>query len=63
MDIEIFILGEVRERQVSYAITCLWNLKRDTSEPIYKTEKTYRHREETCGCQGVGGREWDGLGV
>ena len=19
--------------------------------------------EQTCGCQGVGGREWDGLGI
>ena len=27
-----------RERQISYDITYMWNLKYDTSEPIYKTE-------------------------
>ena len=29
------------------------------------TEKkqTHGHREQTCGCQGGGGREWDGLEV
>ena len=25
--------------------------------------QTHRHREQTCGCQGGGEREWDGLGV
>ena len=25
--------------------------------------KTHRHREQTCGCQEGGEREWDGLGV
>ena len=28
-----------------------------------KQKQTHRHREQTCGCQGRGGREWDGLGV
>ena len=27
------------------------------------TEQTHRHGEETCGCQGGGGKEWHGLGV
>ena len=27
-----------RERQISYDITYLWNLKNNTSELIYKTE-------------------------
>ena len=26
----------------------------DTNELIYKTETDYKHREQTCGCQGVG---------
>ena len=26
------------ERQISYAITSMWNLKCDTNEPIYETE-------------------------
>ena len=28
-----------RERQISYAITYMWNLKNDTNELIYKTER------------------------
>ena len=35
----------------------MWNLKYDTNEIIYETEtdsETQRHREQTCGCQGVG---------
>ena len=27
-----------RERQILYDITCMWNLKYDTNEPIYETE-------------------------
>ena len=38
---EIVILSEVksqRERQVSYNITYMWNLKYGTNEPIYRIE-------------------------
>ena len=28
-----------------------------------KQKQTHRHREQTCGCQGGGGKKWDGLGV
>ena len=39
MDLETVILSEVRERQISYDITYMWNLKKDgTNELIYKTE-------------------------
>ena len=38
MDLEIIILIE-RERQIPYDITYMWNLKYDTNELIYKTEK------------------------
>ena len=38
------------ERQISYDITYMWNLKYDTNELIYKTE-TYRHRKQTYGYQ------------
>ena len=37
-----------RERQISYDITYVGNLKYDTSELIYKTETD--SREQTCGC-------------
>ena len=36
--LEIIILSEVRERQISYDITYMWNLRYDTIEPIYETE-------------------------
>ena len=40
MNLKITILNEVsqRERQISYDITYMWNLKNDTNELIYKTE-------------------------
>ena len=38
MDLEIFTLSEVKEKQISYGITYMWNPKIGTNEPIYKTE-------------------------
>ena len=39
MDLEIIILSEARQRQVSYAIAYMQNLKKNgTNELIYKTE-------------------------
>ena len=41
MQLEIIILSEVkseRKRKIPYDITCMWNLKYDTNEPIYETE-------------------------
>ena len=39
MKLEIIILNEVRERQISYDMTHMQNLKKnDTNELIYKTE-------------------------
>ena len=26
-------------------------------------KQTHTHKEQTCGCQGGGKREWNGLGV
>ena len=40
MDLEIIILSvnkSDRERQISYAVTYMWNLKNKTNELIYKT--------------------------
>ena len=28
-----------------------------------KQEQPHRHRKQTCGCQGGGGKKWDGLVV
>ena len=40
MGLEIIVLSEVNqtERQMSYDITYMWNLKYDTNEPIYEAE-------------------------
>ena len=37
MDLEI--MKSDRERQISYDIICMWNLKNYSNELIYKTEK------------------------
>ena len=40
MDLEIIILmKQVREKQTSYDSTQKWDLKHDTNELIYKTER------------------------
>ena len=38
IDLEIIILSEIKQRQISYDITYMWNLKYDTNEHIYETE-------------------------
>ena len=41
MNLEIIILSEFksdRERQISYGIAYMWNVKKGTKELIYKTE-------------------------
>ena len=39
MQVEIIILSEVRERQIPYDITYMWNLKDDTNKLICETER------------------------
>ena len=56
MDLEILTLNAVRERQISYNITFMWNLKYDTHEPT-KYKQIHRHRKQTYGYQREGG--WD----
>ena len=66
MDLEIIMLSEVSHtmgHQHPMLSLIYWNLKCGTDEPITKQKQTHRHGEQTCGCQGVVGREWDGLGV
>ena len=38
IDLEIIILSEVRQRQISYDITYMWNLKNSTNQFIYETD-------------------------
>ena len=36
VDLEIIIVSEVRERQIPYDITYMWNLKYNTNQYIYE---------------------------
>ena len=38
MDLEIILLSEVSQMQISYDITYMQNTKNDTNESIYNTE-------------------------
>ena len=58
MELETLIPSEVkseRERQIPYDITYMWNLTYGTNEPFHRKEN-YGLGEQTCGCQGGGGR-------
>ena len=51
MDLEISILSEVRQRQISYDLTYMWNLekKKDENELATKQRQTHRLRAQICG--------------
>ena len=57
VDLEIIILGEVRERQITYDITYMWNLNYDTNL-FTRLKQTHRHKKQTYGHQS-GKRVWD----
>ena len=38
IELEIIILSEVRQRQIPYSITYMWNLKYDLNKHIYETK-------------------------
>ena len=45
-----------REKQTPSDSTYVWNLKYGTCEHISKTDSD---REQTCGCKGQGGKDWE----
>ena len=53
MNLQIIILSEViRQRQVSYDIVYMWNLKKKIQMNLFtKQKQTHRHRKQTYGCQ------------
>ena len=61
MDLEIIILSEVSQRQISYGITYMCKLKNDTNE-LTKQKQTHRLRKQTCGYQRGKVRGRDKLG-
>ena len=57
MDPEVIILNEVRERQISYDITNIWNLKIMIQMSLFKNRNRLRRRKETYWLpKGMGGR-------
>ena len=65
MDLEIVILSEVKsdtERQISYDIAYLWNLKKRVQMNLFtKQKQSHGCRKQTYGYQGISG-ERDKLG-
>ena len=53
MNLEIIIANEVIERQVSYDITYMWNLKYNTDELIWKIDLENK-------CMATKGKRWEG---
>ena len=49
-----------RERQISYDIIYMWNLKYDTNELNLNELLYVRRREQTCSCQGDWLEGWIG---
>ena len=41
MDLEITMLSEVNQRQLSYDISYMWNLKNDTNELTYEIRNRF----------------------
>ena len=64
MELETHMKGikSERERQIPYDITYIWNLIYGTKEPFHRKEN-HGLGEQTYGCQGGKGRDWEGLGV
>ena len=46
--------SEVRERQLPYDITHMWNLKYDTNESIFETDTQSGTKGQTGGQGGIG---------
>ena len=65
MDLEIIILSEVsqKERQITYDITYMWNLKHDTNDHIYETEIVLQMQRTDSWLpkeiEGRGGKDWE----
>ena len=66
MQPEILILSEVSQKKKDkyYMLSLICGIKNMVQMNLStKQEQIHKHREQTCGCQGGGGREWDRLGV
>ena len=61
IDLEMIILSEISQRQMSYAITYMWGLKYDRNEPISDTKTG--QRTFSWFLRGKWGWRGEGLGV
>ena len=58
MDLEGIMLSEIRERQMLYDFTHMWNLRNKTNRKKIQTKKqTLNYREQTDGYQRGGGEK------
>ena len=65
MQLEILILSEVnqKEKDKYHRLSLACEIENVAQMNLStKQKQTHRHREQTCGCQGMG-KELDGLGV
>ena len=65
VELETFILSVVRQKEKEkYHMMPLISglLIYSTNEPFHRKE-THGLGEQTCGCWGWGGGDWDGLGI
>ena len=60
IDLEMIILSEISQRQMSYAITYMWGLKYDRNEPISDTKTGQRTFSWFLrGSGDGGGKDWE----
>ena len=60
IDLEMIILSEISQRQISYAITYMWDLKYDTNELINDTKTGQRTFSWFLrGSRDGGGKDWE----
>ena len=55
MDLEIVTLSEVREREISYDIPYMWNLKRNYTNSYLQNKNKLIEQSYNCQGKGLGG--------
>ena len=51
----------MKEKDKYHVLSLMCDLKQGANEPIQRQKQTYRHGEQTCGCQGGAGEVgWTG---
>ena len=58
MELETHIKQSQKEKDKYHRISHIWNLIYGTHAPFHRKE-THRLGEQTCGCQGGSGMDWE----